>query len=277
MRRVVTVEFEDGFTSECDAQNCDLNVGDLCVVEADHNTLEIARALTGVIEVQDRILKAPLKRVIRKATSDDIQKMRENEEKEKHAHKICKQKILYYDLRMKLVKTKYSFGSNYITFYYVADHRVDFRELVKDLSRTLGCRIKMQQIGVRDQAQLLGGYGICGRPTCCSSFLRHFESITLRYAKDQNLPLNPSKISGLCGRLFCCLGYEEKTYADLLKKFPKEGVAVTFKNQEGEVVKLNVLQGTVGILIKGDDGKEEKYVEVPVEDLKVKKFIFSII
>jgi len=208
----------------------------------------------------------PAKKLLRKAVEKDIERERERRELERKALRLCTDKAAAYRLDMSLVAVHYHFDRSKAVFYFTADGRVDFRELVKNLARELNTRIEMRQIGVRDKARLVGGIGNCGRELCCKSFLTEFEPVSVRMAKDQNLPLNPSKISGVCGRLMCCLTYEYKTYKQLNKEMPKCGKRIQVREGTGKVTRQNLLKGTV--VVEMEDGKE---ITVDSQELKKKK------
>ena len=198
-------------------------------------------------QVSDESIVKPLKKVIRKATKEDLAQVRKNQEKQAAAAKICNEKIAAHKLDMKLVDVEYTFDNNKILFYFTADGRVDFRELVKDLASVFRTRIELRQIGVRDEAKMLGGLGICGRPFCCSTFLGEFQPVSIKMAKEQSLSLNPVKISGTCGRLMCCLKYEQEAYEDLLRTTPKVGALVGTVDGKGKVVEVNLLSGLLKV------------------------------
>ena len=197
-------------------------------------------------EISDENIIQPLKKVIRIATEADLRKVEENKQKEKNAFAICEKKILDHGLDMKLVDVEYTFDNSKILFYFTSDGRVDFRELVKDLASQFRTRIELRQIGVRDEAKLIGGIGICGRPFCCGSFLNGFQPVSIKMAKEQGLSLNPVKISGTCGRLMCCLKYEQEAYSDLLKTTPKIGAVVMTNEGKGVVIDQNLLTSLQG-------------------------------
>ena len=198
-------------------------------------------------QVSDESIVKPLKKVIRKATKEDLAQVRKNQEKQAAAAKICNEKIAAHKLDMKLVDVEYTFDNNKILFYFTADGRVDFRELVKDLASVFRTRIELRQIGVRDEAKMLGGLGICGRPFCCSTFLGEFQPVSIKMAKEQSLSLNPVKISGTCGRLMCCLKYEQEAYEDLLRTTPKVGALVGTVDGKGKLVEVNLLSGLLKV------------------------------
>ncbi|MDF2567226.1 MAG: yaaT [Oscillospiraceae bacterium] len=197
--------------------------------------------------VDEKDIVAPLKPIIRIATSEDMETVRQNEKKEDEAFEICLSKIQKHNLDMKLVDVEYTFDNNKILFYFTADGRVDFRELVKDLAGVFRTRIELRQIGVRDESKMLGGLGVCGRPLCCSTFLGEFQPVSIKMAKEQSLSLNPTKISGTCGRLMCCLKYEQDVYEELLKITPKTGAYVKTPDGKGTVVDVNLLTGVLKV------------------------------
>lgn len=205
---------------------------------------EIALANT---QVPDDAIVKPLKTVIRSATEDDLKIVAENREKERKAFAICEEKISKHKLEMKLVEVDYTFDNSKILFFFTADGRVDFRELVKDMASVFHTRIELRQIGVRDEAKMLGGFGICGRPFCCSSFMGDFQPVSIKMAKEQGLSLNPAKISGTCGRLMCCLKYEQEVYEHLLRHTPKVGALVETREGRGTVVENNLITGMLKV------------------------------
>ena len=210
-----------------------------------------------------------MKSVIRIATDEDKRTVEENHQKEKEAFKICQEKIRKHNLDMKLIDAEYTFDNNKMLFYFTADGRIDFRELVKDLAAVFKTRIELRQIGVRDETKILGGIGICGRPLCCHTYLSEFAPVSIKMAKEQNLSLNPTKISGVCGRLMCCLKNEQETYEYLNRKLPGVGDIVTLPDgMKGEVSGVNVLRQLVKVLVDVNDEKEMR--ECPVEELKFK-------
>lgn len=232
--------------------------------------VEFGRAVSGIMDVEDEKIVQPLKTIIRIATQDDVERENANHEKGKDAYKVCLEKIKKHGLEMKLINAEYTFDNNKLLFYFTADGRVDFRELVKDLAGVFKTRIELRQIGVRDETKIIGGYGICGRQLCCHSYLSEFVPVSIRMAKEQNLSLNPTKISGVCGRLMCCLKNEEETYRYLNKKLPHPGDIVTIPDgTNGEVESVNVLRQLVKVLIEVGDEKELH--EYPVEELKFKQ------
>ncbi len=249
--------------------------GQLKLAENDHvivettRGLEFGRVVIGPREVQDADIVAPLKPVQRRATPQDEAKVRDNEAREAEAFKICQQKIQAHGLPMNLVDVEYTFDINKIIFYFTAEGRIDFRELVKDLAAVFRTRIELRQIGVRDEAKMVGGIGCCGRPLCCSTFLGDFEPVSIRMAKDQNLSLNPTKISGICGRLMCCLKYESDCYGSCCKKHaaaPAVGRDVVTEEGEGKIVAVNGAKKTASVRLK-----EGKMLEIPWDDVVEKE------
>lgn len=246
--------------------------GDINVEKSDNVIVETARGIefgecvTGPKLVKEDDIVSPLKSVIRKATGEDIACHNENKIKEKEAFDICNQKILEHELVMKLIDVEYTFDNNKVIFYFTADGRVDFRELVKDLATIFRTRIELRQIGVRDESKMVGGLGPCGRPLCCSSFLGDFVPVSIKMAKEQNLSLNPTKISGICGRLMCCLNYEQETYEETRKKLPRVGSIVETEDGRGEVVFNSVVKELVKVKLKTKDG-EEVIREYNLEDV----------
>lgn len=209
--------------------------------------VEFGTVVTANVEIPEEEIVTPLKKVIRVATEEDRQRSLENEEKEKKAFDICLQKIKDHNLEMKLIDVEYTFDNNKILFYFTADGRIDFRELVKDLAAVFRTRIELRQIGVRDEAKMMGGLGVCGRPICCCSFLCEFQPVSIKMAKEQCLSLNPAKISGTCGRLMCCLKYEQEIYDDIVKRIPKVGAIVSTPEGQGAVVEVNALKEMVKV------------------------------
>ena len=224
----------------------------------DRVIVETARGIEcGSIAIPNRLIDdgqiiAPLKGIIRRADEQDLQVVEENARKEKEAFKVCQQRIAARGLEMHLVDVEYTFDGNKILFYFTADGRVDFRELVKDLAGVFRTRIELRQIGVRDESKMLGGLGICGRPFCCSTFLGDFQPVSIKMAKEQNLSLNPTKISGTCGRLMCCLKYEQAAYEDLIRTTPKVGAAVVTPDGPGTVTEVALIQGLLKVQLEAN-------------------------
>ncbi len=249
--------------------------GELQIEKGIHVIVETARGveygtvIMGCTQVEDETVVQPLKQVIRIATKEDDEINANNRRKEEDAFKICLEKIAKHNLQMKLIEAEYTFDNNKLLFYFTADGRIDFRELVKDLASVFKTRIELRQIGVRDEMKISGGIGICGRPLCCHTFLPEFAPVSIKMAKEQNLSLNPSKISGVCGRLMCCLKNEEETYEYLNKRLPNVGDHVVDADGiKGEVQSINVLRQLVKVIVEINNEKEIR--EYKVEDLKFK-------
>lgn len=232
-----------------------IDSGDNVIVETARG-VEFGSCVIGPKEVSDDKIVLPLKNVIRKANEEDEKKYLENKAKEKDAFNICSEKIQKHNLVMKLIDVEYTFDNNKIIFYFTAEGRVDFRELVKDLASVFRTRIELRQIGVRDEAKMIGGLGPCGRPMCCSVHLGDFAPVSIKMAKEQNLSLNPTKISGICGRLMCCLNYEQNTYEEIRKRLPKVGAIVETEYGTGEVISNSVVNESVKIKVKIEDGED---------------------
>ena len=248
---------------------------DLKIEAGDHVIVETARGMEygmvvlGIREVDESKVVQPLKAVTRIATPEDDEIELKNKQKEKEAFAICLEKIKKHQLEMKLIDAEYTFDNNKVLFYFTADGRIDFRELVKDLAAVFKTRIELRQIGVRDETKILGGIGICGRPLCCHTYLPEFIPVSIKMAKEQNLSLNPTKISGVCGRLMCCLKNEEETYEELNSKLPNVGDYVTTDdNFKGEVQSVSVLRQLVKVIVTVNDEKEVR--EYHVDQLKFK-------
>lgn len=269
MIKVVGVRFRTaGKIYYFDPQNYDISLGDHVIVETARG-VEFGTVMIAPKEVEAEKVIQPLKPVIRVATPEDEKIEARNHQKEKDAFKICLEKIQKHNMEMKLVDAEYTFDNNKLLFYFTADGRIDFRELVKDLASVFRTRIELRQIGVRDETKILGGVGICGRPLCCNTFLSEFAPVSIKMAKEQNLSLNPSKISGVCGRLMCCLKNEEETYEYLNSRLPNNGDYVTTDDKlKGEVQSVNVLRQTVKVLVEVDDEKEIR--EYKVNQLRFK-------
>ncbi|KGN02344.1 stage 0 sporulation protein [Clostridium novyi A str. 4570] len=243
----------------------DIKNGDCVIVETVRG-VEFGHCVIGPKQITEDAVVTPLKNVIRKATEEDIEKDRENKEKQKEALEICLSKIEKHDLPMKLIDVEYTFDNNKIIFYFTAEGRVDFRELVKDLAAVFRTRIELRQIGVRDEAKMIGGLGPCGRSMCCSSFLGDFVPVSIKMAKEQNLSLNPTKISGICGRLMCCLNYEQETYEEIKKELPKVDSIVDTPYGQGLVVGNSVVNESVKVKLKDIDG-EDIIKQIKIKDL----------
>ena len=258
MTKVIGVRFRTaGKVYFFDPLQLEIKRGDHVIVETARG-IEFGTVVAGAHEVEDDKVIQPLKPVMRIAGERDIEQEAANKEKEKEAFKICKEKILKHGLEMKLIDAEYTFDNNKVLFYFTADGRIDFRELVKDLASVFKTRIELRQIGVRDETKIRGGIGICGRPLCCHSYLSDFVPVSIKMAKEQNLSLNPTKISGVCGRLMCCLKNEEDTYEELNRKLPGVGDYVqTADGLHGEVQNVNVLRQLVKVLVEVGDGGQE--------------------
>lgn len=226
--------------------------GDNVIVETSRG-IEYGEVIQGLKEVEDTVVTKPLKGVLRIATEEDTKTFNRNKEKEKEAYKICAEKIEKHGLDMKLIEVEYTFDGSKILFYFTSDGRVDFRELVKDLAAVFKTRIELRQIGVRDESKTLGSIGVCGRNLCCSQFLGEFVPVSIKMAKEQGLSLNPTKISGACGRLMCCLKYEQDTYEALNSQMPSSGTVVDTPEGKGEVVSVALLKGIVRVRMENDD------------------------
>lgn len=269
MTKVIGVRFRTaGKVYFFDPLQLEIKRGDHVIVETARG-IEFGTVVAGVHEVEDDKVIQPLKPVMRIAGERDIEQEAANKEKEKEAFKICKEKILKHGLEMKLIDAEYTFDNNKVLFYFTADGRIDFRELVKDLASVFKTRIELRQIGVRDETKIRGGIGICGRPLCCHSYLSDFVPVSIKMAKEQNLSLNPTKISGVCGRLMCCLKNEEDTYEELNRKLPGVGDYVqTADGLRGEVQSVNVLRQLVKVLVEVGDEKELKEYEADTLQFK---------
>ena len=269
MVKVIGVRFRQaGKIYNFDPLDFKIEVGNHVIVETARG-IEYGKVVQSVQEKNEEDVIMPLKPVIRVATEEDDKIAKQNKDKEKKAFFICKEKIKKHGLEMKLIDTEYTFDNNKVLFYFTADGRVDFRELVNDLASVFTTRIELRQVGVRDQTKMLGGIGICGRPLCCSTYLSEFIPVSIKMAKEQNLSLNPTKISGICGRLMCCLKNEQEAYEYLNSNLPNVGETVkTFDGLKGEVKSVNVLRQKVKIVIEQNDEREER--EYSVNELKFK-------
>ena len=268
MIKVIGVRFRKaGKVYYFDPAGMEIKTGDHVIVETARG-VEFGEVGLGAREVNEEKVIQPLKSVIRMANKNDEEIERRNKEKEKEAFQICLQKIKKHELQMKLIDAEYTFDNNKVLFYFTADGRIDFRELVKDLASVFKTRIELRQIGVRDETKIMGGIGICGRPLCCHSYLSEFIPVSIKMAKEQNLSLNPTKISGVCGRLMCCLKNEEETYEDLNSRLPGIGDYVTTDDGlKGEVHSVSVLRQLVKVVVTVD--RDEKEIrEYKVEQLK---------
>jgi cell fate regulator YaaT (PSP1 superfamily) len=243
----------------------DLNVEDYCIVQSDRGQ-EYGQVVSEPEHVPEENFEQPLKMVLRKTTINDRYQINKNIRDAEEARKTCLEKIREHNLPMKLVDVEYAFDRTKIIFYFTSDGRVDFRDLVKDMARHFRARIELRQIGVRDEARIVGGLGCCGRPLCCALFMKDFEPINIRMAKDQRLSLNPNKISGICGRLLCCLRFEHDCYAEMVKNLPRLGTTVSTQVGEGRIVDHDVLKQEVKVAL--EDGREVKF---PMSDVTIVK------
>lgn len=283
MIEIVGVKFKKaGKVYYFDPAGAQLELGTSVIVETARG-IELGEIAIANRPAKEESIVTPLKPVIRTATKEDLKQVELNQKKEKEAFQICLDKIAKHKLNMKLIDVEYTFDQNKILFYFTADGRVDFRDLVKDLASVFRTRIELRQIGVRDEAKMLGGLGICGRKLCCASHLGGFEPVSIKMAKEQNLSLNPTKISGTCSRLMCCLKYEQNAYEDLLKTTPPVGSIVKTPMGQGTVMDVNLLKGILKIHLEKDndnvlqnihvsDVEVIKSAEIKVEDDELKMF-----
>lgn len=269
MTKIVGVRFKEaGKIYYFDPADLEIKKGDTVVVETSRG-VEMGETVIPLSEVSDETIVKPLKSVLRLANDADFKVREENKEKEKRAFGICNEQIKKHGLDMKLVEVEYTFDSSKVLFYFTADGRVDFRDLVKDLAAIFKVRIELRQIGVRDETKALGGYGVCGRPLCCTKFLGEFAPVSIKMAKEQSLSLNPTKISGACGRLMCCLKFEQDCYEELLKTTPREGSLVKTPDGRGIVESVSLLRGL--LKVKLDSSKDKAAQEYALKDIKVLK------
>ena len=265
MGKIIGVQFQkNGKLYYFDANGFEVRIGDFVIVDTARG-LDLGEVAMGTRETDEETWKTPLKKTVRIATEQDIQHGRDNRQKEKEAFTICQKKIQEHKLEMKLVSVEYAFDNSKILFFFTANGRVDFRSLVKDLASIFKMRIELRQIGVRDEAKMLGGLGPCGRPICCGTFLDQFQPVSIKMAKEQNLSLNPTKISGVCGRLMCCLKYEQEHYEQTRKRMPKIGKEVITPDGNGPVTDLNIVKETVFVRLTNGDTSEIK--EYPLEQI----------
>ncbi|MGN0489549.1 MAG: stage 0 sporulation family protein [Ruminococcus sp.] len=270
MAEVIGVRFKEvGKVYYFDPVGVQLNTGDMVIVETARG-IECGQVATANKIVDDNEIIHPLKPLIRKATENDLAHVEENKKRQEEAFKICEKKIAEHKLEMNLVDVEYTFDNNKILFYFTAEGRVDFRTLVKDLASVFRTRIELRQIGVRDEAKMLGGLGVCGRPFCCHSFMGDFQPVSIKMAKEQGLSLSPVKISGTCGRLMCCLKYEQEAYTDLLKHTPKVGAIVKTPDGKGLVIENNLIAGTLKVKLDSapEDSAPASYTVKQVRILK---------
>ena len=269
MVEVVGIRFKKvGKIYYFDGDGLEYKIGEHVIVETsrgiEYGTVAIAKK-----QVEDEDIVSPLKKVIRKATPEDDEQVKKNIVKQLDAFNICNEKIKKHQLEMKLVDVEYTFDNNKVLFYFTADGRIDFRELVRDLASVFKTRIELRQIGVRDEAKMIGGLGICGRPFCCSTFLGEFDPVSIKMAKEQNLSLNPTKISGTCGRLMCCLKNEQAAYEDLIKKTPGVGSLVKTPDGKGIVNAVSILKGIVSVAV--ENGTEKEIKDYHTDEIKILK------
>lgn len=269
MKKIIGVRFKKpGKIYFFDPGNLEVNKNDNVIVETTMGE-EIGIVVVPKREIQEEKLATPLKKVIRVANKNDLDSLEKYKKKEPEALRICKEKIKKYKLDMNLIDVEYKFDGSKILFYFTADGRIDFRELVKDLASVFRTRIELRQIGVRDEVKRIGGNGVCGRELCCCTFLNNFETVSIKMAKEQNIALNPSKISGNCGRLMCCLKYEQDVYSEKLSRLPKVGALVKTEVGEGTVEGVEVLKEVLKVKIK--DGDDYTYRKFDAKDVKVIK------
>ncbi len=269
MKRIVGVRFKKtGKIYFFDPENLEINMGDKVIVETAMGE-EFGEVVTNNRELPDEKITNPLKKVLRIASQQDIKNMEMYKSKEPEAFKICEEKIKKHNLDMHLTDVEYKFDGSKILFYFTADGRIDFRELVKELASIFKTRIELRQIGVRDEVRRIGGNGVCGRELCCCSFLGNFETVSIKMAKEQNISLNPSKISGNCGRLMCCLKYEQEAYEEKLDRLPKIGAIVKTPDGEGIVDNVEILKEKLKVKFK--DGDEYFYKRYDAKDVKIIK------
>ena len=262
MACIIGVRFREvGKIYYFDPDGQELEKGERVIVETSRG-VECGEVAMANRIISDDDISYPLKKLMRKATEEDLKRVSENREKEAKAFDICVRKIREHKLNMKLINVEYTFDNNKILFYFTADGRVDFRELVKDLAYVFRTRIELRQIGVRDEAKMLGGLGICGRPFCCKTFLGDFQPVSIKMAKEQGMSLNPVKISGTCGRLMCCLKYEQEAYTDLLKHTPKTGAIVSTPDGKGTVVDVNLITGILSVTLQKSPGAAPRTYKV---------------
>ncbi len=251
-----------------DGDGLEYKQGEHVIVETSRG-VEYGTVVLPVKSIDESEVVSPLKKVIRKATEEDEEQVKKNIAKQMDAFRICNEKIKKHNLEMKLVDVEYTFDNNKILFYFTADGRIDFRELVRDLAGVFRTRIELRQIGVRDEAKMIGGLGICGRPLCCSLYMGEFQPVSIKMAKEQNLSLNPTKISGTCGRLMCCLKNEQEAYEYLAKRTPNVGAIVKTPDGKGVVATVSMLKGIVSVTIEGDGEKEVR--EYTTDKIKIIK------
>lgn len=267
MLKIIGVRFKKaGKIYYFDPADAEIAQGDMVIVETARG-VECGEVVMTDREIDEKNFRNPIKKIIKKADERDLKNIEKNKQKEREAFEICKKKIEAHKLKMDLIDVECTFNNNKMLFYFTAENRVDFRELVKDLASVFRTRIELRQIGVRDEAKMLGGLGICGQPFCCSRFLGDFTPVSIKMAKEQGLSLNPTKISGCCGRLMCCLKYEQDSYEDLLKHTPKVGAIVKTSDGKGVVQEVNLLTGKLRVKLDRSDN----VVTVKKDDVDVIK------
>lgn len=268
MASVISVRFkENGKVYYFDPLNYKISTDDSVVVETARGT-ECGKVTAGIREVPDSEISHPLKPVLRVANEKDLETIKRNAKKEKDAFKICEEKILEHKLEMKLVEVDYTFDGSKILFYFISDGRIDFRELVKDLASVFKTRIELRQIGVRDEAKMIGGLGICGKEFCCKNFMSEFHPVSIKMAKDQGLSLNPTKISGTCGRLMCCLKFEQNSYEDLIKITPRHGSTVSTPDGMGKVIDANLISGEIRVILQDNPDVPKTYHRSVIKQIR---------
>lgn len=273
MKNIVGVRFKKpGKIYFFDPGELEIEQGTKVIVETAMGN-EYGEVVVSKRQIQDDKLTTPLKQVIRIATDEDTKMLEKFKAKEPEALKICKEKIKNHNLQMELTDVEYAYDGSKLMFYFKAEGRIDFRELVKDLASVFKTRIELRQIGVRDEVRRIGGNGICGRELCCCSFLGNFETVSIKMAKEQNISLNPSKISGNCGRLMCCLKYEQEVYEDKLRRLPNIGAIVKTPDGEGTVENVEILKEQVRVKLK--DGEDYFYKKFEMKDIKIIKNVIS--
>jgi len=257
MNRIVVVRLREvGSTEYFFCGNLEVKAGDYVIVEAERGE-DYGQVVSEPEETAEEI-KASLRKITRIMSMDDLRQIKENISRAKKALKTCQKKIFEHKLSMKLIDSEYSFDGSKIIFYFTAEGRIDFRELVKNLAKIFKTRIEMRQVGVRDEARLFGGIGPCGRSLCCTAFLRNFEPVSIKMAKEQSLPLNPTKISGICGRLMCCLNYEYRIYKECRKKLPRDGQTINTPKGKAKVTEVNPLKKEV--VLEFESGEKERLI-----------------
>ncbi len=266
MKKIVAVRFKNaGKSYYFDPLHFDIKRGDNVIVETSRG-IEFGTAVSDIREIEDEELRSNLKGVIRLANEQDIKKHEDNKHRQDEAFKICQEKIKAHKLAMKLIEVEYTFDGSKILFYFTADGRIDFRELVKDLANVFHTRIELRQIGVRDESKSMGSIGVCGRSLCCSQWLDEFVPVSIKMAKEQGLSLNPSKISGACGRLMCCLKYEQDVYEELIRRMPKPEQQVKTPDGTGTVISVSLLKGIVRVAT--EDGTEKTVRDYNADEIK---------